>query len=403
MHFLYNLFKFIFYIIFLINSISCYVPSERAYHNSVIIKDRLLIIGGRKNSTQSPELFYLDLSNSFDNTNLPWNLIREGDLPINTYSSTAIVSLDNSTIFLIGGYIKNKSTLDYDFSHQVYTYDYLNSKWNTPSITGDSIPTRQQMTGVIDNKGTIYIFGGFNITNFTTLAGKVYNEMNTLGTFSMSWKTLTVTSNLPPLSSDYSANILPNGIIVYIGGQANDTLVKMKNIKLFNTKKDEWLYMDAIGDDVDPRWLFASVLTPDGRIIIFGGCTLNLSSVNPKLAVLDTNKSPYEWSIPSSFQVNSPSIYGHTANLYNNHMIITFGYDMDVQMYNFRVYLYDITNNTWVTRFDPSLPSTQKSSKSLQIGLGIGISLVVLICIAIFIFCKKMKMKSQILEIADSN
>ncbi|RHZ71073.1 hypothetical protein Glove_262g60 [Diversispora epigaea] len=410
---MYFLIKFIFYIIFLINSILCYDPPPRTYHNSVIINDRLIIIGGDKPVTEVPggtyELIYLDLSKSFDNTNLSWNLVHEGDLPISTWSSTAIVSLDNSTIFLIGGMF-DKNTHDY-VSNPVYTYNYLNSKWTKPSITGDSVPIRQRMTGVIDDSGIIYIFGGYNFTTF----GEVYNEMNTLDTSSMTWKTLSIINNLPPLSNGYSASILPNGIIVYFGGlDGNVTLAPMKNVSnnlsiIFNSK-------NATGNDVDSRWLFASVLTPDGHIIIFGGCDLNYISVSPKLAILNTNKSPYEWSIPSSSEINSPpSIYGHTANLYYNYMIITFGYDADTNyvIYNSTVYLYDITNNTWVTRFNPPpppspspSPSTPTSTpsphspkflKPLLIGLG---AIGVLICIAIFVFYKK---RNEILKIAGSN
>ncbi|RHZ54934.1 hypothetical protein Glove_421g64 [Diversispora epigaea] len=402
-----------------VNSILCYVPRERYYHNSVIINDRLLIFAGIKNKTYSSELIYLDLSKSFDNTNLSWNLIREGDLPIYAYSSTSIVSLDNSTIFLIGGYMVNKNTLDFDFSNLVYTYDYLTSKWTTPSITGDSVPIRQQMKGVIDDSGILYIFGGVRITDMTATAGPSYNDMNTLNTSKMTWKNLTITNNLPPLSSDYSASILRNGIIVYFGGQDNDTLVKMKDIKLFDTKKDEWSYMDATGDDVESRWGFASVLTPDGYIIIFGGCTLNYTSINPKVAVLDTNKSPYEWSIPSSSKVNSPpTIYGHTANLYYSYAIITFGYDADNVMYNSKVYLYDITNNTWVTLFNlppplspdstsaptPTFTPSPKFLKPLLIGIGTVMGVIILTCIAIFIFRKKCKegrkVENPILKIA---
>ncbi|RHZ54986.1 hypothetical protein Glove_421g123 [Diversispora epigaea] len=383
MYSLYNLFKFIFYIIFSINSILCYDPPKRRYHNSVIIDHRLLIIGGNKSTTEKTyELIYLDLSQSFDNTNLPWNLIREGDLPIYTSSSTAIVGLDNSTIFLIGGFTFDKNTLDYDYSNPVYTYDSLNSKWNKPQITGDNVLAKQRIRGVIDDFGIIYIFGGNNATNFTTFDGNLHNEMNTLNTSSMTWKTLSITNNLPPPSSSYSASILPNGIIVYFGGQEeNDTLDTMKNIKLFDTKENEWSYMVATGEDVDPRRNFASVLTLDGYIIIFGGRSNSFASVSPKLAVLNTNKSPYEWSIPSGSKVNSPpSIYGHTANLYNNYMIITFGYDIDNQILNSQVYFYDVTNNTWITSFNPNSPSPPSPSsrpskflKPLLIGTGIGV------------------------------
>ncbi|CAG8826911.1 21810_t:CDS:2, partial [Dentiscutata erythropus] len=104
-------------------------------------------------------------------------------------------------------------------------------------------------------------------------------------------------------------NILSNGIIVYIGGfeylagTTTNTAININHIRLFDTKKYEWSQMNAIGETVDPRWFFTSVLTPDGYIIILGGCTFeeefsNVYSVSPTLAMLDTNKSPFEWSIP---------------------------------------------------------------------------------------------------------
>lgn len=60
---------------------------------------------------------------------------------------------------------------------------------------------------------------------------------------------------------------------------------------------------------------------------MFGGCSNNYQPVTPSLAVLNTSVYPHEWSIPSNAQYNSPpSMYGHTANLYSNYMITTFGY-----------------------------------------------------------------------------
>ncbi|RHZ48451.1 hypothetical protein Glove_551g15 [Diversispora epigaea] len=427
---MYFLIKFIFYIIFLINSILCYNPPRRNFHNSVIINDRLLILAGEKNqSSDTYKLFYLNLSKSFDNKNLSWTLIPDGNLPIYTWHSTAIVGLDNFTIFLIGGYIKNKNTLDYDFSNQVYTYNYSVSKWTIPSIRGDSIPPRQQIKGVIDNSGIIYIFGGVNTTNLTAFSRLLYNDMNTLDTPSMTWRTLSISENLPLPNGDYSASLLPNGVIVYIGGEEDIswTLVNMKKIKLFDTTKLEWSYMNATGDDIDLRWQFSSVLTPDGDIIIFGGCTQKFTSVSPNLAVLDTNKSPYKWTISSNSDSNSlPSIYGHSANLYFNYIIITFGFNIDTSLYNSNVYLYNITSNKWITSFNPPpvptttsntstftgtsststgtstsststlTTSTKKSLKGLAIGLGISVVVILGVFIIIFTLCKK----KEILEIS---
>ncbi|RHZ53521.1 hypothetical protein Glove_441g85 [Diversispora epigaea] len=385
----------------------------------------MLISGWLNTTTYTLDLFYLDLSKPFDNNNLTWTLISEGKLPAYTYRSTAVLSLDNSTIYLYGGFMRNKNTFKQDYSNLVYTFDYPTTTWSTPLLGGNIVPPpRQDIKGIIDNSGKIYIFGGFNATN-TSGIGDLYNDMNILDTVSNTWTNLSTSGNLPTACEEYSANILPNGIIVYIGGvervsvDADLTFVNMKKIKLFNTNTHEWSQMNATGDEIDPRWYFSSVLTSDGYIIIFGGSSRIFTSVSPDLAVLDTNKNPFDWSIPSNSKVNSPpSIYGHTANLYNDHMIITFGFNIDAQLFSSssQAYLYNIKSNEWVTTFDTpdnksttpttNNPSGEKSSKSLAIGFGTGLGVAFLIsCILIIIFIvRRIRQRpSVILKISGSN
>ncbi|RHZ52451.1 hypothetical protein Glove_461g42 [Diversispora epigaea] len=410
-----------------INPILCYVPLKRANHNSVIIDNRLLIFGGVKNITldllsYAFELFYLDLSVSFDVKNVSWALIPEGNSPPYSSHSTTVVGLDNSTIFQIGGFIFNKNTLNYDFSNLVFTYDYPTGKWDTPSITGD-IPPRQLVRGVINNKGIIYMFGGYNATNITEseYIGTFYNDMYILNTKTMTLSLLSILGNLPSRCGAYSANILPNGIIIYIGGTANTTNatttpININNIRLFDTNKYEWSQMNATGETIDSRWFHTSVLTTDGYIIVFGGCTFEgkfsyTYSVSPNLAVLDTNKNPFEWSIPESSKINSPpSMCSHAANLYYNYMIVTFGFLIENNStfinstFNSDVYIYDITSNSWVTSYtapDISKSIKKSSKKALAIGLGTGVAVIfiILILIGAFIFYKK---RGRILRVSGS-
>lgn len=204
--------------------ILCYAPLNRANHNSIVIDKRLLIFGGLKRNLTDKikyarELFYLDLSQPFNNKNLSWNLIPEGDLPIYAFLSTAIVGLNNTTIFLIGGVLKDAN--GNNVTNLVYMYDYSVNKWTAPSIIGDYVSPRQAMEGVIDDSGNIYIFGGYDATLENSeheYDGPFFNEMNMFNTTSMSWKTLSILENLPSRCGGYSANILQNGTIVYIGG-----------------------------------------------------------------------------------------------------------------------------------------------------------------------------------------
>ena len=46
----------------------------------------------------------------------------------------------------------------------------------------------------------------------------------------------------------------------------------------------------------------------------------------PAMVLLDTNISPYSWTIPNIPSANSlPPLMGHTANIVGNYMIIAFG------------------------------------------------------------------------------
>ncbi|RHZ52449.1 hypothetical protein Glove_461g40 [Diversispora epigaea] len=402
---MYFSFKLIFCILLLIDSIFCYSPDNRNDHNSVIVDDRLLIFNGYKDVTDyTSELFYLDLSKSFDNDNLTWTLISEISLPVITYDATAVLSPDNSTIYLIGGVMKNKITHVYDFSHLVFAYDYLTSTWSVPELNGEVVPPRQNIKGVIDNSGIIYIFGGFNATNLKRRTGVLYNDMNILNIVSNTWTKLSISKNHPIRCAQYTANILPNGIIVYIGGSeqvrhgADFTLVNINAIKLFDTRKHEWSYMKITGS-IDSRVHHTSVLTPDGYIIVFGGRTRNSSIVSPNLALLDTNKNPFEWYIPPNSKVNSPPpIWGHSADLYYDYMITTFGFNLNTRSYTSQVYLYNIKSNKWVTTFSPPAIACppEKMSKILTIVIETGLGVALLIsCIFIIFITRRNRQKAQ--------
>ncbi|CAG8600647.1 1188_t:CDS:2, partial [Scutellospora calospora] len=111
----------------------------------------------------------------------------------------------------------------------------------------------------------------------------------------------------------------------------------------------------------------SAVLTKDGNIIIFGGNSANdinhdfIITAIPNLAILNTNVSPYHWSVPNIPSTNAPpSLCYHSAALYNNIMIITFGVQTSTKTANNNLYLFDVQNYVWISS------STNSSSQRIS-------------------------------------
>jgi len=72
-------------------------------------------------------------------------------------------------------------------------------------------------------------------------------------------------------------------------------------------------------------------LAPNGQIVIYGGSHQTVNFINvkssPDLIVLDTQKTPYEFTVPNvSTNIGTyPSLVAHSANLFGNYMIVAFG------------------------------------------------------------------------------
>ncbi|KAF0434568.1 galactose oxidase [Gigaspora margarita] len=305
-------------------SISRDIPDGRYELSSALINDKLYFFGGATNATNSSnEVFYLDLSSTFDIFTPPFKKVSVG-MPVGDNLGTCVSSPDNSTIFLIGGRMTSTSTA-------VYKFDPINLQSTIPIINGfnDSFINRNEINAVIDSKGKRYIFSGtdYNSGNFTG-GGNWFYEMSLFDTTSMTWSTLTLPTNVLP-RLDYTATLLPTGLIIYIGGYTKLTpssersYANFDDILIFDTKSLSWSNKNASGTTIQPRYGHSAILIKDGNIIIFGGAQTS-AQVYPDLAVLNTNT--WIWSVPSNSTVNAPpSLNFHTANLYNIYMIIAFG------------------------------------------------------------------------------
>ncbi|KAF0538928.1 galactose oxidase [Gigaspora margarita] len=381
------------------------MPSPRRSQTSTLVGTRLYFFGGQTSTITSNEVWYLELSNSFNISTPPWH--NDVAMPVGySFGTSCLSPINNSTVFLIGGRILIANTRNYSYTSSVYKFDSNTSQWTTPTINtfNPSFVARNEMQAVIDNNGKIFVFGGINHGNNDNITTTAYFDMNVLDITTMTWS-ITTQPQSDITYADYSATLLPNGLIVYIGGRSASSsgvnLTNMAKIQIFDTKSYVWSTKFADGSNIASRVSHSAVLTQDGNIIIYGGAKLNNSvviGVFSDIAVLNTNS--WIWSIPSISGAGAPPLTLHSATLYKNYMIIGF----------------DIQNYTWVTTFN--IPTTKNPTKQTQsngnsstdqainnpsnlyIGIGIGMGVVVLAVVLFVIgfFIYKNRHKQEIIE-----
>ncbi|RIB26668.1 hypothetical protein C2G38_2064339, partial [Gigaspora rosea] len=195
-------------------------------------------------------------------------------------------------------------------------------------------------------------FGG--ITPNSSSRDNIFDDIYILDTLILAWKQ---GSNFHPPTPrvDFTATLLNNGLILYIGGTIGHVAsIYMSAIPTYNTNNNSWGAMSATGDVLNSRSCHTAVLSPDGHVIIYGGNIDGTTDQSQVLASLDTTVSPYKWSIKPMIGDNvPPSLAFHSANVIGNFMILAFGVMMannsfdDLTNVNSKIYLLDTRNYMW--------------------------------------------------------
>ncbi|PKY17369.1 hypothetical protein RhiirB3_521943 [Rhizophagus irregularis] len=362
-----NLNQILLLIILLIEIGQSLAPVERSAHSSVLVDKKLFFFGGHsdhslKKSVILDQIIYLDVSKPFNTANPPFEEISK-TIPFGSSFATAFLSPQKNIIYLFGGIVKDVNTDLDSFKSVLYSYNLETNEWIIPITNGIAPGRRREMNGVINNKtGKFYVFGGAIDPETGSQNIIILNDMNIFDTISLTWsKGSSIYAPLPRM--DFTTTLLSNGIIVFIGGRETNNLVDVdiNQLVLYDTTIDKWSSMMARGVILENRNAHSAVLTPDERIIIFGGCKGYNETILNQLAVLNTKTYPYEWSIPQVSALNSapPLIYFHSATLIENYMFINFGQNYELKNPELQkpfFYILDIRNFTWVTQFEPEQP-----------------------------------------------
>ncbi|CAG8767105.1 6011_t:CDS:2, partial [Acaulospora colombiana] len=159
-----------------------------------------------------------------------------------SWAACSLGGTNNSTVFLIGGGARNENnTLD-TYTSFVYTFDIKLQKWSDPFISGNVPQRRRDIEAAIDSTGKIYVFGGYADSFIGYNGSTFYNDLIVINSISLTYS-LESLVNAPTSRSDYTATMLPSGVIVYIGGYGVSGIVDITQIYLYDTSTSGWSSM----------------------------------------------------------------------------------------------------------------------------------------------------------------
>ncbi|CAG8621069.1 17753_t:CDS:2, partial [Gigaspora rosea] len=249
-----------------------FTPPGRFRESSALVGNRLYFFGSSI-LEQARDNIYLDVTLSTLNTTNP-SWFMSNSIPAAFALASACVGGPNkNTIYLL-----NHLTTSNDYSNDtiVYAFDTVAATWSTPNISGLIPKSRQQFQAVDDTNGVTPNSSRDNL----------FGDIYILDTLSLTWAQGSNVS-APTPRVDFTATLLNNGLILYIGGVAAVGTIYMSEI--------------ATGDTLNSRSCHTAVLSPDGHVIIYGGVT-DQSQV---LASLDTTVNP---TSPNSSHPQNPTV-----------------------------------------------------------------------------------------------
>jgi hypothetical protein len=215
------------------------IPKGRIFHTAALIGTKIYYLGGQNNeSLLTNDFFYLDISKSFNNTegSLPFVNVTLGDSVPEHYGATTVVfGKFKESIFFFGGdmgTLQNTESLVY-----ILNTTQLPLAWKNMNVPNNEIERRRFLSAVADNNNknnTIYFFGGGGGGKLGDNLYIRYDTMNIFNSTTSNWTYGTIDNTIIKREGHTATFLSDTGEIVYIGGNSDNGLMNMANVrKLF--------------------------------------------------------------------------------------------------------------------------------------------------------------------------
>lgn len=277
------------------------------------------------------EVFSLDLSISFSVTSPPWQLLSN---TTTTSSSPALgwhslSAFDTSTFLLFGGQPGPNSqtvlTSLNDSAALVSAYDRMDPSFIMEPQNWAGQPTRRIRHSASSNSGKVWIVGGEKADG----SGNSFYDHYVFNPASQEFDMLPLGGNAPPDIYGHASLVLPDGRLIVLGGYCVSCggLVPMSTIWSLDTTQTT-LAWDMISVSTStlpsPRRDFAAAVLATGEIIIHGGGDSTLQATYSDGWILNTTQNPMVWQEAQPLQ-QLGARKDHLAIQYNGQVLFTFG------------------------------------------------------------------------------
>jgi hypothetical protein len=271
--------------------------------------------------------------------------MMNGKIPSGRGGITACYA-DNKLVVFGGHFYVGDGKFEY--SDETWLLDIKNCKWHKMTCSGQLPAPRYGHSACIIGS-RMFIFGGRGEN------GALYKDVVFLDLIEWFWIPVSALADGPCGRLLHASEAVGRKIVIHGGWNGNEIF---NDMWIFNTDSFTWMQPKTSGFGPTPRFGHSLNLTGDGRLLMFGGCTISKDTGNPiyngDVRELDTDSMI--WTRTTVHGTAPTPRYGHSAVLVRDSMLLICGGwgTLGVQSHEcinnpdaFTIHVLDTTTMTW--------------------------------------------------------